>query len=732
MNPLDEIRAVFRNEATDILKEVAAIVERLPELGAAERREATRTLMRHAHNVKGAAAVAGFDDVEAIAHALEGAMGPYAKTDVRPPEELLIVAEASVALAQRLVDGEHLPDVVRGMTQELAALQQAAAARAGGSPATKAEGQGPKPSAVDADVATLGGDAPTTVPLQGPSTAARRPAEAQPAAGSPQASIRVDTARLDRLMGFAGELLVAQSWQSTRSKAVKDFQARFARAVVGAGLIRDPQFSALLQELGSIVSHDRSALLAFVHLADEINMAMKRLRMLPLRDLAPVWGRVVADVAAKLGREVESTFALGDIELDRHLLDSLRDPLMHFLRNAVDHGIEPPEERIAAGKTRAGRVLVRSSMAGAMVRLDISDDGRGLDRLRIGEAAVARGLVSKEELDRLKDAEVLALIFVPGFSTAKKVSRISGRGVGLDVVRRRIEELGGSVEVSSQPVLSGTTFVLTLPVSLLSSKGLLVRAGESTYVLPAESIRVTRRVDPRHLEAMAGALVAEEGGRPLRLAWLEELTQPGKRRRQARRLSVVIVSRGNEQLGLVVDEVLKEEEFVIKRLPWNLRRVPGVNGAVVLADGSLAIAVDVSYLLERGNVTATGEEGKAAAVRVLVVEDSATARAELSRLLGEASYDVTTAVDGEEAWALLAEESFDLVIADVQMPRMDGLELTRRIRAGTRHEGLPIMLVTSLASPDDIAGGAAAGADEYLVKGKFRREELLAAVERLV
>ena len=730
----DELQAVFRTEADELLKELGRLLEAIPGLGGEELRGAVRQIMRHAHNLKGAAAVVGQEDIETLAHALEDTLGPFAKAEAPPPEEVLAAAEASVAVAQRLAEGESLPELVQEMLRELAVRRQGATTTTSTAGASE-PAPVPRPEKAEAVPAAASEEHPPA----DPSPAARSSEAGQAGGGAPE-SIRIETSRLDRLMAFGGELLVAQAWQTARRVEIEDFFLRFQKAFDDAGLRRQARWAELGRDLEALVRRDRESLVGFVHLTGEINDAMKRLRMLPLRDLAPVWRRIVRDTADKLHKEVDVIFDLGDIELDRYVLDSLRDPLMHFLRNAVDHGIETPDERAAAGKPRAGKVLVRSTMLGTMVRLEISDDGRGVHPERIGEAAVDKGLITAEQLARLGAGEITALLFLPGFSTAKSVSRISGRGVGLDVVKRRVEALGGSVEIATPPALGGTTFYLTVPVSLLSAKGLLVRAGPATYVLPTDSVKATRRIEPASVQELGGTLVAGEDGQPLRIRYLTELARHEAAAHRGDKLSVVVLVRGSEQLGIVVDEVLREQELVTKRLPWNLRRVPGVSGAVILADGALAVAVDVGYLFEAAGQT-TLRPGIASPapspqarerVRILVVEDSLTARLELQRLLSEAGYEVIASSDGEDAWTHLEQEDIQLVISDVQMPRLDGFGLTRRIRASSSHRDLPVVLVTSLASADDVAQGAAAGADEYLVKGSYSREALLQAVERLV
>ncbi|MEK7705570.1 MAG: response regulator [Myxococcota bacterium] len=707
----EEILAVFRAEAGERLAELAELVAALPATPLAELAEVLAHARRLAHNVKGGAAVVGHDEIEALAHALEDALEPFHRQPHMPPESLLIVLETTVNVARRALEGDNVGALVDEMMAEIAA-------QSAGTPPS------PQPHIAD-------GDGEGDVSARGDASVTR--VASVPA---PTSTIRVETERLDRLMAFNGELLVTQSHLATQGTRMDEFQRDFEQALATSAMGRDELWHALVKRLDDIVRLDRRSLLSVVHLSGEMNDAIKRLRMLPLRSLEPVWRRVVSDAATKVDKEVELRFELGDVELDRYLLDKLRDPLMHFLRNAVDHGIEPAAERIAAGKPVRGQVLIRSSMLGTRVRVEISDDGRGFSRAKIVAAARDRDLIGDAEASSLSDSAVLAMLFLPGFSTAERISRLSGRGVGLDVVKRRVEELGGSVEIEAASTLGGATFVLTLPVSLLSTKGLLVRAAASTFALPTDAVSTTLRVRADALEDLGGTVCARPTGAPLRVRWLTDLLGLGVRRR-ADKVNVVVVRRRDEELGIIVDDVLNEQEFVTHPLPWNLQRVPGVYGVIRLAEGALAIALDVAHLFDASHGRATQHEPSSGAstprgpLRVLVVDDSATVRATLEKMLARAEYRVSMASDGEEAWSLLQRGEIDVVVSDVQMPRLDGFGLTRRIRASPTLEHLAVILVTNLDSAEDIAQGAAAGADEYLVKGSLSEAALVGAVRRL-
>ncbi len=686
-----ELEAVFREEVTDLAEKMSDAIERLPRLGDEQFAAELRTVSRMAHNLKGAAASVGDETIEAIAHAIEDVLAP--------------AKESRVALAG---------DGCGAMLRALSAIARFGTGEAGRGELDPAlEALRPMPRAVPGET----------------------PQRAQPAANphdmpaeDGSSGIRVDTRRLDRLMGFAGELLISQARQASRHQQLGEF----ARSLSGT-----PEESGaretLRRRFEPLLRQDARELAAFSHLTRELHDAMKQLRMMPLTGLGTTWRRVVRDAAQQLGREARLVCEFGDLELDKAVLDGLRDPMMHILRNAVAHGLEPPEERVARGKPREGRILVRAEARGIMISLEISDDGRGLDLVRIREAAVTKGLLTKDAAAALSPRDITELIFHPEFSTAAVVTRQSGRGVGLDVVRSRVARLGGHVEVDPHGRLGGATFRLWTPASVVSTVGFFARCGETTFALPVEYVQRTVRRMKHELQRVEGRpVLVLDDEEPVRLEAFEALlglpqVASGTDRK------VVVLAHGGSRLGIEVDEVVGQREYVVQPLPWNLTGLPGVNGAIIQPDGSLAVPIDVRFLFEAARrvsaeAPAAADTRERRERRILVVDDSASARTLEEGMLSSGGYLVQLAVDGEEAWQRLEKEAFDLVVADVQMPKLDGIELTRRIRKSARHHDLPVVLVTQLAQQRDREAGAAAGADAYFVKGKFTARELLDTV----
>ncbi len=718
-----ELREVFREEVEESLETLVQALDHVIVAGGGLA-EALQIAMRTTHNVKGAARVAGFSAIEQLAHAMEDVLVVFRDQEKPLGEALCESLREGVVVIRQLVDGEAVEE-----------RSQALIATLTGKAKPKARGKAKKKK--KKKKASSRAKTSVEVPSQ---AQAQDEVEvgievASPAFGTRRlGSVKVAPERLDHLMAFSGDFLSLHARMENRHLDLEAFRGIFEETRSdlpdSARLLVD----ALGLKLDGVVRAAHEELYRFSYLTQEFSAAIKQVRMQPLRDSVGQWRRTVDGVASELGRKVRLKTEVDEIEVDRQILDGLRDPMMHLLRNAVDHGIEPPEARVAKDKPSTGTVLVSAEVAGTMIAIDISDDGRGIDLEAVRRRGAEVGLIEAGEGEK-EDRELLEMIFSPALTTAAQVSHLSGRGVGLDVVRGRLNDLGGHVRVV-KPRLGGTTIRLVIPSTLVSTKGLLVRAGEITYALPIAHVASALQVLTADVKTTAsGPMVQRSNEPPLSLRWLTSLMQ-APRAPDPSALTVVVVSVAETRIGLVVDEVVGDSEFVTKPLPWNFSRLRGVVGATVLGDEDLAIVVDVPGLLhavrqkEAGRTDAVRMPQPGRKPRILIVDDSVTSRTLERNILQAAGYDVTVAVDGEAGWEAMQAGSFDLVVSDVEMPRLDGFGLTRRIRA--EFGDIPIILVTSLDRQEDIAEGAAAGADEYLPKGRFDQRILLEAIGRLL
>jgi two-component system chemotaxis sensor kinase CheA len=479
---------------------------------------------------------------------------------------------------------------------------------------------------------------------------------------------------------------------------------------------------------------------------DTLEQEIKRVRMLPLTTITGTFGRMVRDLAQAAGKEAVLEIAGGEVELDKRVLEQIKDPLIHMLRNAIDHGIESPDKRQAAGKPRCGRITLQAEQLGQDVLISISDDGAGLDIETIRRVAMRQG-TSSMDVQALSEAELAELIFAAGFTTSPIITDVSGRGVGLDVVRRNVEALDGHVGVTWKPGL-GSTFALTLPLTLTSSRGLLVRISNQLFAIPLSSIERILHVSPKQIESLGGHDTVRYDGHPVALVRLDDVLElphvaVPKDEQDDGHIPVIILVVAERRMAFAVDALAGEQEVVVKGMGRQLSRVGGIAGATVMGNGEVMLVLNAADLMKlamrserRSVLAAAAETGAAEAkrkARILVVDDSVTTRTLEKNILEVAGYSVQIATDGQEALNVIATTSVpDLIISDIFMPRVDGFDLTKRLKGDPRTANVPIVLVTSLDSTEDKARGIEAGADAYIVKSSFDQINLLETIEQLI
>lgn len=462
---------------------------------------------------------------------------------------------------------------------------------------------------------------------------------------------------------------------------------------------------------------------------------VQSIRMSPFSEACERLPRVLRDVAAETGKQVELVVYGEDVRVDRTILQRLRDPLLHMVRNAVSHGIESPEARIASGKSPVGKVTVSARLRGSTVEISVTDDGAGLNFFSIREHARAQALPEMDDERGLSEA-----IFLSGFSTAPVVNQISGRGVGLDVVKSEIEAMRGVVSVESENG-GGTRFTLSLPLTLSTVRGLLVAVGNTDFAIDTHLVKKVLRIPADEIRYAQGRSILHWEESILPVAFLGDILEiTDLKSDQERVLSVVVLDSAQGSAAIVVDSLRAERELVVQALDPRLQRSPAISASAVLPDGSIALLLNAIELIAtarqhsaRHTRSAGGRERtEEMTQRVLVVDDSLTTRTLEQNILEAAGYEVIVASDGLDAWHLLQEQMVDLIVSDVEMPRMDGFALTEAVRGSPRHSGIPIILVTALASETHRLRGMRAGADAYLVKSAFDQDTLLDAVRQVL
>jgi two-component system, chemotaxis family, sensor kinase CheA len=770
----------------------------------AERAERLKTLFRSAHSLKGASRSVNVTLLEKACHGLEEILAAVQEGRMALGPDLFALlfatADAIEEAGMRLREqhdfaGAPLTRLLPRLEAAACETLEAAASE------TMAVGSGerianPSPGTQESEQAP------------GPARQAGPTVEVEPAieAASGMPTVRIAAEKLDALLARSGELLVARRRVRSRSEDLAELLEYVSRWKTEWQAVERPLKKLLLEnELGGTpqgeelaapsrpqrdvfrlgglmaqiaqpANHTRVLSRRLAHLlgrvgsnlrqlekdverltnnlisdsrllnqvAGGLDAEVRRLRMLPFAEACQGLDRLVHDLAQAGGKKVELVLEGGQVELDRSVLEGLKDPLRHLVRNAVAHAAEPPEERRACGKPTQARITVAATLRGSQVEVVVADDGRGLDL-----DALRQQVRKKKLAEPADDRELARLIFLPGLSTARLITDVSGRGVGLDVVKSRVEALHGTVDLSFVAG-QGMRFTLAVPLTLTTLRALLVAAGGQICAFVGTNVQKLVRVDPMDLRSIEGKEMLPLGGAPLPIASLAETLglphrspvadAPGRR---SGKLLALVVAAGDRRMAFVVDEFLTEQEIVVKNLGARIRRMRHVAGATILPSGQIALVLNAANLVRTALTQPAGRPGLSlkdahapvaveAKKRILVAEDSVTTRTLEKSILEAAGYEVAVAVDGADAWRLLQERGADLLVSDVEMPRMDGFMLTETVRGSQRFRDLPVVLLTSHETEQDKARGAQVGANAYLIKGAFDQRNLLETIAQLL
>ncbi|MHB9470933.1 hybrid sensor histidine kinase/response regulator [Mesorhizobium sp. W050] len=574
--------------------------------------------------------------------------------------------------------------------------------------------------------------------------------------------VRVTADSLNRLLGLAGEslmearrlrpfadgLLRLKRLQSDLASAFDNLHAVLPPvsndAAVVEGLAEAQRKLRLSQaflaeRFDELDSVDRKA----TDLANRLYDETLASRMRPFEDGVRHYARMIRDLGRTLGKRVRLEIVGGSTGIDRDILEQLDAPLGHLLRNAVDHGLEPPEERLAMGKPEEGLIRLEARHNAGLLQIAVVDDGRGIELSKLREAVVARQLATRESAETLSESELLAFLFLPGFSMKAGLTDVSGRGVGLDAVQAMTKEVRGVASVSSE-FGHGTRFQLQLPLTLSVLRTLLVDVDGEPYAFPLAAISKTLKLQRTEINVLQGRPHFRLNDRQIGLVTAREVLDRGEPGSEPNELSVVVVDAGRgDAYGLIVDRFLGERELVIRPLDPRFAKIKDISAAALMEDGSPVLIFDVDDLIRsveklasssgfRALRRAAGGPEASRRKRVLVIDDLLTVRELQRKMLGNYGYEVEVAVDGMDGWNAVRSGPFDLVVTDIDMPRMDGIELVSLIRKDADLKNTPIMIVSYKDREEDRARGLDAGADYYLTKSSFQDEALIHAVVDMI
>ncbi len=687
------LRELFKMECEEHLQQLEVSLLSLEQSPA--EKEMLELAFREAHSIKGAARMLGLVKIQNAANKLEDSLNSARRG---------LSALSSSHITQMLKEIE----IIGGMVEE------AVAVAANTSSPAKAIVSEPE-QATEAN----------------PSPEVEEPIPAQVSGQRFQIdSVRVETRQLDELMKHVGELVVIRTRVTNRLTEIDDLMDKVNLLQHG---LRFDSVEQLMTEFRLAHSEDAARLEA---LSNVLESNIRRIRLLPLTNLLKLFPRMVRDLSSEQGKDIELVIEGEDTPADKRILEEMKDPLMHMLRNAVDHGIETPGQRKASGKQPRGRIVVRASQGNDCVLIEISDDGAGLDLGAIRQTALQRRIVNEDTLQNMSDSEISELIFSSGFSTKHFVTDVSGRGVGMDVVRTNVERLKGSLSISSEPG-QGTKISISLPVTLATMRVLLFKINGHYYGLSVDTVSQCHYVSPAGIFSLKGRSVVLHRGLPVSVTQLSELFDTPKSLSDDASPCIFLHVR-NQSFAVIVDEVVDEQEIVLRPQMRMLQDIRVVLGTAILSSGDICTILNPIELLQMLPRDGTAHNNKSVEPLpehkklILLAEDSITIRTHEIRIMEAAGYEVVAAVDGQDAYTKLATRPFDALVSDINMPIMDGLELAEKIRALPQYAGMPIILVTSLASDEDKRRGLQVGANAYITKPEFDQTILLECLERLV
>jgi two-component system sensor histidine kinase and response regulator WspE len=717
--------------------------------------------MRAAHSLKGAARIVDLHPAVRIAHAMEDCLVAAQEGRLRLQATDIDALLLGTDLLQRVATpGVELGGEIDELVVRLSNAPNAppAAPAVPPRPLRPSDFLPPIQRVEDPPLATPA-PAPAAAPASSSQTMVRRSSDQGISEGERVLRVTADT--LNKLLGLSSETLVESHWVGPFGASMlrlRRMQSGAAQALDGvraalAGQHVDARVQAALDDAQRIVGECQQELARRTSEVDEFGWRMSHLaqrlydtalacRMRPFGDGVGGMARMVRDLGRSLGKQVRLEIEGDATQVDRDILEKLDAPLMHLLRNAVDHGIEMPMDRMDAGKSPEGLIKLAARHAAGMLLIELSDDGAGisLDRLRV--EVVQRKLTNAETAARLSEAELLEFLFLSGFSTRGEVTEISGRGVGLDVVQTMVRQLRGAVRIH-QTTGQGTRFVLEMPLSLSVVRSLLVEVQGEIYAFPLAYVSHALQVRAEEIEQLEGHQHFRFMDKQIGLVSARQILRAGEPAPAAESVAVVVVGDHDKLYGIAVDRYVGERTLVVQPLDPRLGKVQDVMAGALMDDGTPLLILDVEdmllsvqKLIEGGRLTRVDGGGAVVQARrrkrVLVVDDSLTVRELERKLLLNRGFEVAVAVDGMDGWNMLRGEDFDLVVTDVDMPRMDGIELVSRIKADARLQSLPVMVVSYKDREEDRRRGLDAGADYYLAKGSFHDDALLDAVEDLI
>ncbi|OGW51950.1 MAG: hypothetical protein A2Z50_01790 [Nitrospirae bacterium RBG_19FT_COMBO_42_15] len=719
---------IFREEGTEYLQKLGDCLLHLEK--DPKNTSVLEEIFRNAHNLKGAARILGLTEIARIAHDLESIFSLAKDGKLAITSERIdaitesIDAMSSLLTADAKEEAVNIQEPVKQMHRELAETKEAA--------------------------------------QQLPVKFGRRVSDSQFLS-----TVKVSTEKLDNMMNQIGELLISkmrfeQRMDDTNSLTglceglIKDI-SRFKREELRLKGIKktrsytnqDKRGVEMMDNISADLIRLNDELIRFTSdfyenqidlgiVTGSLEESVKNIRMLPLSTIFETMPKMVRDLSRKLNKKVDLNMEGETIELDKRILEGLKDPMVHLITNCVDHGIEQPDERKNTGKNEDGKITITAAPVGGYIEIAVEDDGRGISIDKIKERALKNGLVTEDMLAGLSNEQLINFVFEPGFSTSEIITDISGRGVGMDIVKKNIGDLNGLISIQSE-YGKGSKITIRVPLTLVTVRVILVESSGEVCALPEAAIDRILSVKEEEILTIGESEVFRESGDILPIGRLSHILGFSKKEDEdaSNEYPAIIIEGGEKKAAFIIDNIIGEETIILKNLTFPLTKLRNVSGAALLGDGRIAIVLNPADIIDSMKAVKPlpikkVKEKEIEKKSVLVVDDSITTRTLEKNILESSGYDVTLAVDGLDAYNKLQKKDFDIIVLDVQMPNMDGFAFTEKARNTQEFSNIPIILVTSLESDADKRRGIEVGADAYIVKRTFDQSNLIETIRRLI
>jgi len=710
---MKKLTQTFIAETKDRLKNIGKLLISLEKNPADE--EAVKELFREAHTIKGSARMMGFEEIGEIAHQTEDIFGAIQKDQTQVNKELISLLLTAFDSIEILLGAseDSKPDLdIKDLNSKLKKSISSTAQEAKAKEITEESRKDGKSKLFERST--------------GQKAAVFRRIEE---------TVRIDAKKLDELVNLVGELIIFENNTASYKNDLRRIEEilqqleKIYTVVKGRADDDSEDFMFLDNKLKELKSALKLSVAKFDEnifnlnsICNALQTEILEVRLLPLSIIFDAFPRLVRDLCEEYGKEIDLIVKGGQTQLDKKMIEKIKDTLVHIVRNAIDHGIESK-----------GKIALSAKQDGGQVLIEVEDDGAGIDPVKIKEMLLDKGLINSQQAQELTDEQLINWVFAPGFSTSKIITDISGRGVGLDAVKKNIGDLKGGVEVSSK-LGAGTKFSLTLPLTLIISRALLFKVAEQTFALPSSSVIQTLLIKSKSIKRIEGKEVVQIAGKTVPLIRLAKVLQLEEREESPEAVLVFVVEHTKQRFAFVVDRFFGEQEIIVKNLGSHLKKVRNFGGATIIQNSVVPILYIPDIIEDSVGSKPSREiivKGPGKKPHILIVEDSLTTREVEKNILESAGYKVEIASDGLEAIEKIRQQEFALIVTDVQMPRMNGFELTEKLKKDDKYKKIPIVIVTTLATDADKKKGIEVGADAYITKSSFNQDNLIDTVKRL-